>query len=118
MRCEKLTVYIANPESLVGCAIHHKCKEDGEIAWFDARVLRVAIFNEINPIKQLVSLFDPLLTILFFATLTFLKVFSFVLQTTLFFRLQVLTFFHHFGPFHLIYLWLYLLIKCLSFYNL
>ena len=48
---EKLTVYIANPESLVGCAIHHKCKEDGEIAWFDARVLRVAIFNEINPIK-------------------------------------------------------------------
>ena len=47
---EKLTVYIANPESLVGCAIHHKCK-DGEIAWFDARVLRVAIFNEINPIK-------------------------------------------------------------------
>jgi serine protease inhibitor len=23
----------------------------GEIAWFDARVLRVAIFNEINPIK-------------------------------------------------------------------
>ena len=48
---EKLPVYIANPESIVGCAIHHKCKEDGEIAWFDARVLRVAIFNEINPIK-------------------------------------------------------------------
>jgi hypothetical protein len=48
---EKLPVYIANPESIVGCAIHHKCKEDGEIAWFDARVLRVAILNEINPIK-------------------------------------------------------------------